>query len=155
MSITIRPATPADADVIAGFNVRIAAETEDKELDPAIVGRGVRAILGDPNKGWYLVADREGEVVGQLAVTFEWSDWRDGWIWWIQSVYVKAEARGQGIFRSLYEGVMSRAQAAGDVVWIRLYVEHENTRAQSTYRSVGMKPSGYEVYEQAVIRIQE
>ncbi|MBX7104784.1 MAG: GNAT family N-acetyltransferase [Gemmataceae bacterium] len=155
MSISIRPATLADADIIAGFNVRIAAETEDKELDPATVGRGVRAILGDPNKGWYLVADRGGEVVGQLAVTFEWSDWRDGWIWWIQSVYVKTEARGQGVFRSLYKSVMSRAKAAGDVVWIRLYVEHENSRAQATYRSVGMNPSGYEVFEQAVIRNQE
>lgn len=155
MAIEVRDATTADAEIIAAFNRQIAWETEDLELDPPTILRGVRALLSDPAKGWYLVAVEGDELLGQLAVTFEWSDWRAGWIWWIQSVYVKAEARGRGVFRLLYRSVRDKAQAAGDVVCIRLYVEHENASAQATYRAVGMKPAGYEVFEEVVIRNQE
>jgi GNAT superfamily N-acetyltransferase len=154
MSLTIRAATRDDADTIAGFNVRLAAETEDKPLDPAVVRRGVDAMLADPAKGWYVVAEADGRLTGQLAVTFEWSDWRDGWIWWIQSVYVDPACRGRGVFRALYDETLRRARAAGDVVSVRLYVELGNKVGKAAYRAVGMSPAGYEVFEQAVIRNQ-
>src|SRR5262249_21771908 len=103
MPLTIRRSRPADAAVVADFNRRLAEESEGKTLDGAALAEGVRAVLADPARGLYFLAERGGEVVGQLMVTYEWSDWRNGWIWWIQSVYVRADARRQGVFRALYE----------------------------------------------------
>jgi GNAT superfamily N-acetyltransferase len=147
MSLFIRPPTAADAAIIADYNARLAWETESKKLDPPTAMRGVTAQLADPAKGWYLLACEGDDVVGQLAVTFEWSDWKCGWFWWIQSVYVRADARGKGVFKALYRDVVSRAVAAGDVTAIRLYVERENEKGQATYRAMGMTKTSYEVYE--------
>ena len=147
MTLTIRRGEPRDAGVIAEFNRRMAWETEHKHLDPDVLGRGVGRVFTDPAKGFYLVAEAGGEVVGQLMVTYEWSDWRDGWFWWVQSVYVREDCRRSGVFRLLYAEVMSLARSAGNVVGVRLYVERENTRAQATYQHLGMGDTGYYVWE--------
>jgi ribosomal protein S18 acetylase RimI-like enzyme len=150
MSITIRPPTVADAPIIADFNARLAWESEDKKLDPPTALKGVQAQLADPAKGWYFLACDGSDVVGQLAITFEWSDWTCGWFWWIQSVYVRADARGRGVFRSLYHYVVNRAKSEGGVTAIRLYVERDNEKGQATYRAMGMEKTSYEVYEQVI-----
>src|SRR4051794_34077201 len=150
MSLTIRRGRQGDAPTIADFNCRMAQETEHKHLDPEVVTRGVTRVFGDPARGFYLVAESGGEVVGQLMVTYEWSDWRDGWIWWIQSVYVREDVRKKGVFRSLFHEVERQARSAGDVVGIRLYVERDNTRAQATYASLGMLDAGYLVLEKMI-----
>ncbi len=143
MSLTLRPATPADAEVVARFNAALAWESEGKKLDPDILARGVAAVLADRTKGFYTLAERGGEVVGQAAVTFEWSDWRNGWYWWIQSVYVREDARRGGVFRALYEHLHAAAVADPTVIGLRLYVEHANQRARQTYHALGMEEEGY------------
>ena len=147
MTLTIRRAEPRDSAAVAEFNRRMAWETEHKHLDPDTLARGVGRVFADPAKGFYLVAEADGEVAGQLMVTYEWSDWRDGWIWWVQSVYVREDRRRTGVFKALYAEVMRQARAAGDVVGVRLYVEKDNTRAQATYRHLGMGDAGYLVWE--------
>lgn len=143
MPLVLRPARPEDAEQIADFNIRLAAESEGVALDPQVVGAGVRRLLADPSRGRYLLATVGDRVVGQLAVTLEWSDWRDGWYWWIQSVFVHEEARSEGVFRALFHEVVRQARAAGDVAEVRLYVEEHNVRAQEVYRRLGMKRTGY------------
>jgi GNAT superfamily N-acetyltransferase len=139
MPLTVRPATPADVPMIAEYNRRLARETEHFELDLATVTAGVAAVVADPGqRGPYYLACDEAEVVGQMQTTFEWSDWRNGWFWWVQSVYVRADYRGRGVFRTLYDHVRRRARDTGDVIGIRLYVERENRSAQETYRRLGM-----------------
>lgn len=145
--MNIRKANPADAVVIAEFNASIAEETEHRTLDRKILLRGVRALLKDPKKGVYFVAEMDGNVVGQLMITYEWSDWRNGNFWWIQSVYVRKEFRQQGVFRSLYARVEGLAKKRKDICGLRLYVERENERAQKTYETMGMKRTVYEMYE--------
>ena len=147
MPIQIRKGEPRDAATIAEFNRAMAWETEHKELSLAIVQRGVERVFTDPKKGFYLVATNAEQIVGQLMVTYEWSDWRDGWFWWVQSVYVPPTARQQGIFRSLFTELLTLAHRAGDVVGVRLYVEKENAKAQQTYASLGMHEAGYLLYE--------
>jgi ribosomal protein S18 acetylase RimI-like enzyme len=147
MPLILRRGTHADAAVLVEFNQRLAQETEGKTLETAIVTAGVIAALDDPARGLYFVAEQDGRIVGQLMVTTEWSDWRNGWIWWIQSVYVRQEARRQGVFRALYEHVQAQAKADPAVVGLRLYVEEENHAAQQTYRSLGMARTGYLVLE--------
>jgi ribosomal protein S18 acetylase RimI-like enzyme len=147
MPVTIRRATPADADVVADFNRRLAAESEGKELDGATLAAGVAAGLADPARALYFVAEENGRVVGQTMVTFEWSDWRNGWIWWIQSVYVRPEARRRGVFRSLFQHIQQTAHQDPKVVALRLYVEQNNHPAQKTYLTLGMRPAGYFVLE--------
>jgi GNAT superfamily N-acetyltransferase len=129
----------------------MAKETEAKDLDPAILQSGVLAMLTDAHKGRYFVAEADGQVVGQLGVTFEWSDWRNGNFWWIQSVYVAASARRLGVFRKLYEHVVAKARGEKDVIGVRLYVEHDNSVAQATYRKMGMAMTGYQVMEELFI----
>lgn len=146
-NIVIRRATPADAATIAAFNLALAAESEQRRLVPDVVARGVRRVLHDPALGVYYVAERDGSVIGQLLVTFEFSDWRDGMLWWIQSVYVAPAARRLGVYRALHERVAEAARAAGNVCGIRLYVDRANTRAQQTYRALGLRPTDYLVYE--------
>jgi ribosomal protein S18 acetylase RimI-like enzyme len=126
----------------------MARETEQRELDPARLTHGVEQGLADPAKGRYFVAELDGRVAGCLMVTTEWSDWRDGWFWWIQSVYVASDARGRGVYRALHDHVRVAARAAGDVVGLRLYVEKENARAQRTYQQLGMTETGYRLYEE-------
>lgn len=146
MSITVRTATRADIANIAQWNRAMAWETEHKPLDPAVLERGVTAVFDEPRRGFYLVAERDGEPVGCLLVTYEWSDWRAGDFWWIQSVYVVESARREGVFRQLYEDAKQRAAQAG-AVGLRLYVETENERAQRTYAGLGMERCHYFMYE--------
>lgn len=147
MQITIREARPDDAGTIAGFNSDMAVETEGKTLDPDLIGPGVAAVLADTSRGRYWVAETAGRIVGQLMVTYEWSDWRNGDIWWIQSVYVLPESRRHGVFRALYRHVEALAVATPGVIGLRLYVETGNMRAQQTYESLGMVKPNYLVME--------
>nr|WP_240151795.1 GNAT family N-acetyltransferase [Oleiagrimonas citrea] len=124
----------------------MAAETEDKILDREVLTSGMRGVLDEPRRGFYLIAERDGEPVGSLLVTYEWSDWRNGDFFWIQSVYVVESARRSGVFRALYAAVEQRAREAG-AVGMRLYVEHENHRAQKTYEGLGMQRCDYHMYE--------
>jgi len=138
---------PTDAEILAEYNILMAQETESKSLDPETVLAGVRGVFADPRRGRYLVARRGDQVVGQLMVTLEWSDWRNGEIWWIQSVYVAPEHRGRGVFRALYQGLQQEAETKEDVVGLRLYVEYENEVAKRVYESLGMTSGGYLVME--------
>jgi ribosomal protein S18 acetylase RimI-like enzyme len=143
----IRKGTLADAAAIAEFNSRLASETEHLALDRTILLPGVRAALADALKATYYLAEIDGEIAGQLMITHEWSDWRNGDLWWIQSVYVPPEFRRRGVFKALYEHAREQARkskAAG----IRLYVERENTKAQETYRKLGMSMTRYLVMEE-------
>ena len=150
MHATVRRAGPADAALIAEFNRLLALESENVVLDPVKLAAGVAAVLADPVKGLYFVAEQDGQVVGQLGVTTEYSDWRNGWQWWIQSVYVRPEFRRSGIFRALYAHVERLATEDPEVIGLRLYVEHENHLARQTYSSLGMKQTGYVVMEKGV-----
>src|SRR5687767_2743552 len=114
LKLQIRDATLADAATIADFNQRLAMETEDKRLDDATLRRGVQRLLADGTRGRYFVACRDGQIVGQLMITYEWSDWRDGQIWWLQSVYVVSECRRQGVFRQLHEHARRLARDQGE-----------------------------------------
>jgi ribosomal protein S18 acetylase RimI-like enzyme len=145
--LQVRPAAPSDVDTLAAFNVAMALETEALSLDLDTVRRGGAAVLADPAKGSYRVATRDGAVVGQLMLTKEWSDWRCGWWWWIQSVYVAPDARRGGVYRALYQSVIADAERAGDVRGVRLYVEQENARAQRTYEALGMTRGRYLIFE--------
>ena len=149
---TIRKATEADIDWLVDFNCCIAKETEDKTLDRERVTRGVTRGLQQGGEVTYFVAESNSEAIGPqpvgcLMLTREWSDWRDGWLVWIQSVYVVAEHRGVGVFRSLLEYATQFVRADKDVVGLRLYVEEENVRAQSVYQRTGFKDPNYKVLE--------
>lgn len=143
----IRPAERSDIAALADWNAAMAWETEHKQLDPQVLLHGVTAVLDEPRRGFYLVAERDGQASGCLMVTYEWSDWRNGDFWWIQSVYVAPPARRSGAFSALYTAVAQRAKQAG-AVGLRLYVETENLRAQQTYRELGMEQCHYFMYEQ-------
>jgi len=139
-----------DASAIVDFQLRMARETEDLELDRDTVTRGVAAVLADPTKGIYWVAEREGDplrVVGSLLTTFEWSDWRDGTVLWIQSVYVVPEERGRGVYRALYEHLKRRVEEDPALKGIRLYVDKRNAAAQGVYERLGMSREHYELFE--------
>ncbi len=160
-NLRVRDATLADAKTIADFNIAMALETEDKVLDADIIIKGIKHIFSTPDDGFYLVAecdddsdndsddnsDNNNAITGCLLVTREWSDWRNGVFWWIQSVYVHPDFRRRGVFGTLYKAVNSRALAADNVCGIRLYVERGNIRAQQTYTSLGMADSNYLVFE--------
>ena len=148
-----RPARPRfaiadDAGALFEFNQAMALETESRSLDPQTLRSGIDGVLKDRNHGFYVVADTGREIAGALLVTFEWSDWRNGWFWWIQSVYVRPAHRRRGIYRMLHGFVIDGARSAGDVVGVRLYVEKANFPAQHTYTSMGMYETGYRMYEQ-------
>ncbi len=147
MGIQIRDAEPSDQAQIAGFNSRLAEETEGKQLDPDLIGPGVAAILADATKCRYWLAIIDGQVAGQIMVTYEWSDWRNGMLWWIQSVYVPAQFRRMGAFSALYQHIESLVKEDQNACGLRLYVENNNTRAQETYRNLAMTEPGYIVME--------
>ncbi|MDB6125399.1 MAG: putative acetyltransferase [Pedosphaera sp.] len=149
--MNIRQATPKDAAIIADFNIRLAQETEDLLLEPNTVRQGVEALLKDPAKGFYFVVETsEAGVVGQILITYEWSDWRNGNIWWIQSVYVREEFHGKGVFKLLFEHVEKLAKESGEVCSLRLYVERENGRAHRAYQKLGMEETHYRVFEKGL-----
>ncbi len=145
--MNIRPATPGDASQIAHFNQMMAHETEDKTLEPVTLAKGVAAVLSSPNRGFYTVAEVDGAVVGCLMITYEWSDWRNGKIWWIQSVYVDAPHRKNGVYRAMYEHLYEQAASDDDIVGVRLYVDKSNTAAQAVYQKMGMQQAHYDIYE--------
>ena len=147
MPVTLREATPDDAKAITGFNWAMAQETEAKVLESARLGAGVTALLDDERKGRYWVAESDGHIVGQIMVTYEWSDWRNATIWWIQSVYIHPQHRRRGIFTALYRHVEDIARRAEKVCGLRLYVEKDNRRAQETYAALGMSQDSYLVME--------
>jgi GNAT superfamily N-acetyltransferase len=146
MDVRIRKATDEDVADLVAFNAAMAQETEAKQLCGDTLDAGVRSLVRDAQKGFYLVADIEGQTVGALMVTFEWSDWRDGLFWWLQSVYVRPEYRRQGVFRALYKQLELMARNQSDVCGLRLYVEKGNGVAQATYTMMGMNETGYLVY---------
>ena len=147
MKILTREATDTDAVIIADFNASMAKETENIELDRDRLRKGTEALLANSSKGLYYLAEADGKVVGQLLITYEWSDWRNATFWWIQSVYVHPEYRHQGIFRSLYRSIETIARKRGDVCGLRLYVDTSNKRAQQTYKVLGMKHSHYQMMD--------
>ena len=141
----------SDAAIIADFNARMAWETEKRRLELDRVRAGVAALLNDPLKGVYFVAEIESAasvvVAGQLLITYEWSDWRNGNFWWVQSVYVAEEFRGAGIFRALFEHAHALARSQPDVCGVRLYMDAENTRARRAYERLGLRQTNYQVFE--------
>ena len=146
MTVTIRNAVPNDAAAIAAFQLAMALETEGKQLELGVVMPAVEEVFANPSRGFYLVGEIDGEVAGSLMVTYEWSDWRNSNLWYIQSVYVQEQFRGRGVFKNLYQTVIeqARVEKAGHV---RLYVESDNERAQKVYESLGMKRLPYFMYD--------
>jgi GNAT superfamily N-acetyltransferase len=150
--IVIRPARQDDVDTIVVFNAAMALETEHRRLDRATLRQGILAFLKNPAYGFYIVAELRGDTshkqVGQLMITYEWSDWRNGVFWWIQSVYVVPDQRGVGVFRAMHAHILVKAKTDPCVCGIRLYVERDNRGAQTVYQRVGLRPSCYTIYEQ-------
>ena len=149
--VQARLAVAGDARTLAGFNQAMALETEAKVLADGVALSGVEAALRDPVHGFYVVAETGRDIVGSLLVTYEWSDWRNGRIWWIQSVYVRPGHRRRGVYRALHDFVRARARSTGGVVGLRLYVERENATAQRTYAALGMRETPYLVYEETLV----
>jgi GNAT superfamily N-acetyltransferase len=145
--VQIRVATEEDKDFIADFQMKMARETEGLELRPEVLNEGVLRVLRDPEKGKYFVADDGGKVVGSLLITYEWSDWRNRWVLWIQSVYVLPEYRQQGVFRALYQHIKDWALRDTGVAGIRLYVDKTNQKAIQVYRKLGMDGEHYRLFE--------
>ena len=146
--INIRDAVRQDAEKLVQFNMSMARETENKQLDGQVLTCGVNTILDDPNCGFYLIAEVGGKVAGCLMVTTEWSDWRDGDFWWIHSVYVETEFRRRGVFRAMYTEAKQRAKKTSRVCGCRLYVEHDNAAAQTTYARLGFVETSYKMFEE-------
>src|SRR5690349_24342627 len=146
--IRIRLARRGDGSTIAAFNRAMALETEAKALFPRVIGAGVRRLLARPQSGFYVIAERDAEVVGALLITKEWSDWRNGDFWWVQSVYVRPDHRGRGVYGHLYRHVQRLAARRRRVVGFRLYVDHDNRRARKVYRALGMQETRYRVFEE-------
>lgn len=146
-NIHVRRASQDDHGVIVQFNQAMALESEGKTLDAPTLQSGVNAVLQRDGLGFYLLAEAAGQVVGQLLITTEWSDWRNAYFWWIQSVYVSQEHRRQGVYRALHERVVAEAQQLGGICGVRLYVDRGNTIAQQVYDSLGMSHSHYDMYE--------
>ncbi len=146
-ALRIRLAVHDDLAQLVEFNARMARETEGRELDRARLSGGIARVLADPTCGVYRIALADERAVGCLLVTREWSDWRNGWFWWIQSVFVDASARRRGVYRALHENVLSAARADPEVCGVRLYVDRENTSAQAVYRRVGLVHAHYELFE--------
>lgn len=145
--ITIRKATFHDIHVLVDFQQRLAFESEGVRLDAATLKKGMRALFEDPTKGFYNVAEDGNDVVGCHMITYEWSDWRNGMVWWLQSVYVKQSHRQKGVFRKMYENLSSVVKNDPGIIGLRLYVDKTNERAQQVYAAMGMNGDHYTVYE--------
>lgn len=147
MEITYRQGLPTDAETIVAFQIAMARETEDLALNEEICMRGVRAVFARADLGKYYVAEQDGKVIGSLMITYEWSDWRNGMVWWIQSVYISPAARQQGVYAGLYAHIKNIVQADENLRGIRLYVDERNQRAQKVYAKLGMNGEHYRVFE--------
>ncbi|MDO8546173.1 MAG: N-acetyltransferase [Nitrospirales bacterium] len=147
-AIAVRPATLADLDVLVRFSAAMARETEGRTLTLGRLRKGIRSVLESGKHGRYLVAESGASVVGQLLLTYEWSDWRNGVFWWIQSVYVAPSARRRGVYQTLHKHVVRDARERGDVCGVRLYVEQDNRAAQAAYAGLGLTVTAYRIYEQ-------
>ena len=151
IKITIREATLEDTESIIRLQEGMALETEGKVLDESLLRDGITAIFDSTQKGFYIVAEVGSVVVGSLLITYEWSDWRNATFWWIQSVFVDANWRRKGVYRSMYDYVVNVAKSRKDICGIRLYVERTNTIAQETYKDLGMTHSHYDLYETDIV----
>ncbi len=153
-AVIVRRAQLSDAETLVQFNLQLAEETEQKLLDRDTVTSGVQRLIANPSAGFYVVAeqgpweDQVAQIVASLLITFEWSDWRNGWFWWIQSVYVRPKYRRRGIYRQLHQHARSMAALDVDVRGLRLYVEQDNMTAQATYQSLGMHATRYQLFEE-------
>jgi GNAT superfamily N-acetyltransferase len=145
--INYREGTPSDVPAIVDFQVAMARETEELDLDREVCTRGVQAVFDDPSRGRYFLAESDGVVIASLMITYEWSDWRNGNVWWIQSVYVRPEFRGQRVYAGLYEHVQRMVQDDESLRGIRLYVDRRNVSAQQVYTRLGMNGEHYQVFE--------
>jgi len=155
MTIEIRNAIRADVSFLADCNMAMARESEQKLLALEVLTRGVVAVFDHPERGFYLVAERDGVSVASLLITHEWSDWRNGGWWWIQSVYVVPDARRAGVFSAMYREVETRARRSEGVIGLRLYVEKENARAQATYAALGMEPAYYSLFQTSFVALDK
>lgn len=145
--ISVQEANIQNAEVIASFQVLMAKETEDINLDQDTVNKGVRAVFEDPWKGFYIIAVSDEKVIASLLLTNEWSDWRNGNILWIQSVYVLSEYRGQGVYRQMFEFVKNKIKSDENIMGLRLYVDKTNQKAQAVYAALGMNGDHYATFE--------
>ncbi|MDR2585582.1 MAG: GNAT family N-acetyltransferase [Prevotellaceae bacterium] len=143
----IRNANNQDIATIVDFQITMALETESLKLDPYVVKEGVSAVFTDPSKGCYWVAVEEGVVAASLMITYEWSDWRNGLVWWIQSVYVKPEYRKKGVYSQMYDHIKKQVERSDNIRGLRLYVDKRNVPAQKVYTRLGMNGSHYDTYE--------
>lgn len=155
MTTTLRAATTADIEHIAAFNAAMALETEARVLDPATLRTGVEAVIADPAHGFYRVVEVDKEVVACCLVTYEWSDWRNGRWWWLQSVYVLPAHRGHGLFSALYRQLRAEAAATPGVCGLRLYVETDNARAQRVYAALGMHTEPYRLLQDSFSAVDQ
>ncbi len=146
-TIQIRYGTLRDVKTLSSFNIAMAQETEDKKLDPEVAEKGVENLLNQPGKGFYLIAESGMQIAGSLMITKEWSDWRNGFFWWIQSVYVLPEFRRKGIFKRLYQKIRSLADEEQNVCGLRLYVDRDNSPAIKTYKAMDMQKTDYLLFE--------
>ena len=145
--LSTRKGAISDIEIIVQFQKNMALETEERILLESSIRSGVTEVIGDEQKGTYLVAEHEGKIIGSLLITYEWSDWRNGWFWWIQSVYVVADWRRKGVYTELHKTLCEIANQEKNICGIRLYVEKTNQKAQNVYQSLGMSESNYLLYE--------
>jgi ribosomal protein S18 acetylase RimI-like enzyme len=147
MKIIVRDANAQDKQAIIDFQMEMALETETLKLDRDILTQGVSSVLSDNNRARYFIAESDRMAVGMLMITYEWSDWRNGWVWWIQSVYTKPGFRKMGIYKMLYDHVKGLVNASDNIRGLRLYVDKRNVPAQKVYESLGMSGEHYTTYE--------
>lgn len=145
--IHIQRATVQDIDTLIDFQQRLASESEGVTLNGEVLRKGLQALFADPNKGFYFVAKEDAEVIGCHMITFEWSDWRNGMVWWIQSVYVKETHRKKGVFKMMFDNLLNILSTDPGIIGLRLYVDKSNARAMKVYEAMGMDGSHYTVYE--------
>lgn len=143
----VRDACPNDCATIVAFNARLAEESEGRRLDPETLRLGVENLLREPSRGRYFLAEADGRIIGQAMITYEWSDWRNGMFWWLQSVYVLPEHRGRGVLRAIVAHLETAAAERPGVCGLRLYVDRHNHTARAAYHRLGLAPAGYEVLE--------
>ena len=145
--VEIRRAEKKDIPFLVHGNRAMAKETENKVLEESVLSRGVEAVFENEWRGFYCVAEENGRPIGQLMITFEWSDWRNGVFWWIQSVYVEVKYRRKGIYKRLYAFIFDQARKDPSVCGLRLYVDKNNRRAKKVYERCGMNEAHYAMFE--------